>query len=336
MKIYLAPANHYNSYCIPGYNEKTQCEKLAKLIENKLNEYNVEVKFTTVFSDTRQYDGRPEEALSWGADVYLAIHDNAYNGKTAGAQAFYHEKSELSKTLATKIVNGLNSICSVTPKLSNPIRNGMDAFSGNGYGEIREPYNRGIVPVIVEVNFHDYKPAAEYLINNQEACAESIVTSLSSVLNLSRKESETTMIKFKKGDIVTITRNITTNSKGDKIGRLYPNGTFVIYLDSYIVSSDTDNNGRTVISDENGNIIAAVYSEDLKLVTNSSEPSKPLVKTFSDVSRTQWFYEAIKYCSEKGIVNGYPNDSKFYPNRNATRAEVCQMLYNLSKYFESK
>ena len=32
IKVYLAPANHYNAYCISGYDEKTQCEKLAGLV----------------------------------------------------------------------------------------------------------------------------------------------------------------------------------------------------------------------------------------------------------------------------------------------------------------
>ena len=39
VKIYLAPANHYNAYCISGYDEKTQCEKLSGLVQRELEAY---------------------------------------------------------------------------------------------------------------------------------------------------------------------------------------------------------------------------------------------------------------------------------------------------------
>lgn len=344
-KIYLAPANHYNEYVISGYNEKTQCEKLAKLIEKYLNKYEVEVMYTTVFSDTRQYHGRPEEAAEWGADLYLAIHDNAYNGRTGGAQAFYHKESkdDLSYKVASSLVTNLNAICSVTPKIANPVRDGMTAFNGAGYGEIREPYNRGIAPVIFEVNFHDYEPAARYLIDNQDSCARTIVKSLANVMNLKYKESEGTEMKvFNKGDHVQVVNNIEINSKGNKTGRVYGSSSrFVIYLDEYIVSGATNpSTGRTVISDFEGNVVAAVYSKDLELVEEvvvpDPVPEIPDSNDFTDVKSFNWFYDAVKFCSSNGIVNGYPNDDKFYPNKTATRAEVCQMIYNLCKYLESQ
>ena len=89
VKIYLAPANHYNAYCISGYDEKTQCEKLSGLVQRELEAYEgVSVYAATVFSESRDYKGRPEEAAALGADYYLALHDNAYDGAHCGAEAF--------------------------------------------------------------------------------------------------------------------------------------------------------------------------------------------------------------------------------------------------------
>ena len=52
VKIYLAPANHYNAYCISGYDEKTQCEKLSGLVQRELEAYEgVSVYAATVFSE---------------------------------------------------------------------------------------------------------------------------------------------------------------------------------------------------------------------------------------------------------------------------------------------
>ena len=68
VKLYLAPANHYNAYCIAGYNEKTQCEQLARLVQERLSAYDgTAVYHTTVYADSRDYKGRPEEAAALSA-----------------------------------------------------------------------------------------------------------------------------------------------------------------------------------------------------------------------------------------------------------------------------
>ena len=175
VKIYLAPANHYNAYCISGYDEKTQCEKLSGLVQRELEAYEgVSVYAATVFSESRDYKGRPEEAAALGADYYLALHDNAYDGAHCGAQAFYHPDSPRSKALATALAERLNAVCTLPVTFPNPVRDGMQAFDGAGYGEIREPYRRGVIPVILEVNFHDYEPSARWLVGTQPQQAKAI------------------------------------------------------------------------------------------------------------------------------------------------------------------
>ncbi|MGJ0846662.1 S8 family peptidase [Tissierella praeacuta] len=48
---------------------------------------------------------------------------------------------------------------------------------------------------------------------------------------------------------------------------------------------------------------------------------------FKDINKTDWFYNAIKWATEQGIVNGY-KDGTFRPNQPMTRAEYCQVEYN--------
>ena len=50
-------------------------------------------------------------------------------------------------------------------------------------------------------------------------------------------------------------------------------------------------------------------------------------KTFKDVSKNDWFYEAIQWASANGIASGVGN-GYFEPNEPVTREQVAQFLYN--------
>lgn len=49
---------------------------------------------------------------------------------------------------------------------------------------------------------------------------------------------------------------------------------------------------------------------------------------FSDVSKNDWFYDAVSYCAKGGLMTGTGN-GKFEPNRALTRAELAQVLFNM-------
>ena len=105
--IYLAPANHYNAYCVAGYDEKTQCEKLSTLIAAKLAEYTgVTVKYTTVFAESRDYKGRPEEAAALGADYYIAVHDTLTTASTAVRRRFITRQARYPKSSQMPLQQG--------------------------------------------------------------------------------------------------------------------------------------------------------------------------------------------------------------------------------------
>ena len=50
---------------------------------------------------------------------------------------------------------------------------------------------------------------------------------------------------------------------------------------------------------------------------------------FTDVYRADWFFEAVKAASERGIFTGYP-DGSFRPNASMTRAMFAQVLYRIA------
>lgn len=51
---------------------------------------------------------------------------------------------------------------------------------------------------------------------------------------------------------------------------------------------------------------------------------------FKDVKPTDWYYEAVKYVYEKGIMIGV-NDTHFSPNAGISRAEVATLIYRILK-----
>lgn len=52
--------------------------------------------------------------------------------------------------------------------------------------------------------------------------------------------------------------------------------------------------------------------------------------SFGDVKEGDWFYDAVTYVSDNGLMNG-TGDGNFAPSRILTRAEMAVMLYNLDK-----
>ena len=52
---------------------------------------------------------------------------------------------------------------------------------------------------------------------------------------------------------------------------------------------------------------------------------------FVDVTKNQYYYDAVNWAASKGIVNGY-EDGKFRPNNNITREQLATILMNYAKY----
>ena len=49
---------------------------------------------------------------------------------------------------------------------------------------------------------------------------------------------------------------------------------------------------------------------------------------FTDIHKDDWFYEAVKYVYEEGIMSG-TGENTFEPNKALTRAEVATLIYRL-------
>ncbi|WP_404332345.1 N-acetylmuramoyl-L-alanine amidase [Mesobacillus maritimus] len=103
MKLYLDPGHGGSDPGARGnsLNEKDINLDIALRIRSILiNEYeNVQVRMSRTSDINKSLNQRTTEANSWGADFYLSIHCNAFNGSAQGYEDYIH--SSLSDTSTT-------------------------------------------------------------------------------------------------------------------------------------------------------------------------------------------------------------------------------------------
>ena len=158
-KIFLSPSNQGNNkYAYGDTNEAAVCGKIAEFTQKALKRCGFEVK--TMQWETMQE--RCKVSNEWGADLHLPIHTNAFNGKVAGTRLFVGKMSGESYDAAKAIYNELAPI---TPGKSENI---------STYPELYELKAPKASAVYIEVDFHDNKEAAKWLIENTEAIGEAI------------------------------------------------------------------------------------------------------------------------------------------------------------------
>ena len=106
-----------------------------------------------------------------------------------------------------------------------------------------------------------------------------------------------------------------------------PNEGYV--LDTLTVT-DKDNNtvALTKVSDTQYTFKMPASAVTVKATFKKDEGTQPASLPFNDVSESEWFYEAVKYVYDKGMMNGV-SDTSFAPYSNLTRGMIAQVLYNL-------
>ena len=62
------------------------------------------------------------------------------------------------------------------------------------------------------------------------------------------------------------------------------------------------------------------------------KPTPTSQNKFNDVSKSQYYYDAVIWATEKGIVHGYGDGSKFGPDDNITRQDLAVILRNFAQY----
>lgn len=100
-------------------------------------------------------------------------------------------------------------------------------------------------------------------------------------------------------------------------------------LDKLVV---TDRSGKELaLTDKGDNKFTFVMPSSTVIVNASFRPVETTWSNpFADVSEDNWYYDAVAFAMEKGIMSGYSTDT-FAPNDNLSRAMLAQILYNLEE-----
>lgn len=157
-KIYLSPSSqHENPYAYGGTNEAAQCMKIAQACEAALNRCGFEV----VTGGGTMYTRVPE-SNRWGADLHVAIHTNAANGKTTGTRCYAWKTGGDGFRAAQAIFNVLAPI---TPGVSEGV------FEQRGWYEIK---NTKAPCAYIECEFHDVPETAKWIVEHTNEIGEAI------------------------------------------------------------------------------------------------------------------------------------------------------------------
>lgn len=176
VKVFLSPSDQGgNTYASGSTNEMEQCRRIADACEAELNTYNsVEVKN----NQTDGMAGRVSESNKWAASVHVCIHTNAStngtNGKAGGTRVFYYADGTTGEQISLSVFRQLA-----------PLTDGSDKCLP--YPDLYEVKRTTAPCVYIEVEFHDNKEQAEWIIKNVDKIGKAIATGIAEYFKLTKK-----------------------------------------------------------------------------------------------------------------------------------------------------
>lgn len=202
-KIYLSPSNQSgNAFCTGNTTEYAVWYEIAGLLEKLLKEYACEVKTAKA---SMRLKNRAEEALSWGADVYVAMHSNASAGhQLRGVEVWYDgNRSDAAdcKKLAAAFLTQLSTIFK---------KIGLKTSSS-----FWDCYYPKMPSCIVECGFHDNAADARLILESKKKIAELYLAALVSYLGLKKAADSAAETATEAGAAY-----VYTVKKGDTLGKL--------------------------------------------------------------------------------------------------------------------
>ena len=159
MKIFLSPSNQDgNKYGYGNTTERDQCGKIAESARAALERCGFEV----MLMHDEDMETKVRAANNWGADYYIPIHTNAFNGSVMGTRMFYYSEGEKGHQLTKAI---FNRVAPLTPGTSENIKQNLGLY------ELKYP---NAWTSYLEVEFHDSPEGAKWIIEHTKQIGEAI------------------------------------------------------------------------------------------------------------------------------------------------------------------
>lgn len=176
-KIYLSPSNQEgNLYAAGNTNEMEQCNRIADAAKIALERCGFEVKKA---AKGQEMSKSIQESNRWGADLHMPIHTNAGGG--GGTVVFVYQKTTENLAMAEPVYQAVQS---VTP--------GKTDYGVRSFPELAELNSTAAIAVYVEVDFHDDKEIAKWLIGHPQEVGEAIAKGVCQAYQVTYRAPSTT------------------------------------------------------------------------------------------------------------------------------------------------
>lgn len=158
-KIYISPSDQTNNtYAGTSTNEAVQCRKIGKALETALERCG----FVSKCNTTSGMYKRIEESNKGKYDLHVCIHTNAFNKKVTGTRIFVYKTTGEAYQIAQSI---FKQLAPLTPGTSESIS------VNQTWAEI---IKTNAPCVYIEVDFHDVKDVAKWIVEHTSDIAEAI------------------------------------------------------------------------------------------------------------------------------------------------------------------
>ncbi|MGM9566970.1 MAG: N-acetylmuramoyl-L-alanine amidase [Clostridia bacterium] len=304
-----------------GARESELNMKVALYCKQYLENYsNVTVYLTRPDNNTLySLEERAAIAASYGADMVMSIHFNS--GNATGAEVYVSRLEEYALTdFAQNVVKNLNSL-----GITN--RGVKTRASENGtywtdhirladyYGIISNPAYYEIPSTIVEhcfINTSDYFNFAN-TDTKLQALGEADAKAIVSYFQLDETISETTLANKKYAALEELNRQYDSMDITRYNGVLWKKIT-AIYKDAKSRIENATGTGK----------IDLTLNRAVKTLKNYPMVGENETQ-FRDVMKTDWFWPAVKYCTEQKMFFGTSDDT-FSPQQSITRGMFITVL----------
>lgn len=160
MNIFLSPSNQTaNVGAYKGTNECEQCERIAKYAYDYLiKNYDCNVEIAERADNMNK---RCSEAKAFEANLYLAIHTNAFNETVRGTETYYHSSDAEGKKFAAVLLDKVSELTECKRSVK-------------AYDSLIELKTSTCTRAYIEVDFHSNPERAAWIVANAQKIGETI------------------------------------------------------------------------------------------------------------------------------------------------------------------
>lgn len=172
-KVFLSPSNQFaNAYAYGNTNEGKQMGIVATYLEIALERCGFSVMLMHDYNMTTKC----QKANEWGADLYMPLHSNACNKEVAGTHMFCYSTYGEGYKACLSIFNFLA-----------PLTPGSRSEVISARPDLFEVYKPKAPTAYIEVDFHDVKSVAKWIIEHPQDIAEAICKGVCKYFNVAYK-----------------------------------------------------------------------------------------------------------------------------------------------------